>query len=521
MENNNLEENKEDDALLLKNVLVDKKVENAQNISNELERYLRGIKNLVTNTKKNILPSYLCKKGQFLILECLGVENYNKPKNNAIKMTFQVKEVNDNDGKIILDAVATIENISKLSEIKVSGFIKTKNFLTQKLNILLKKIGNTTTTKNSFLPSEIINSLAEKIYLQSSDLGIDMLSIDDDSVKIYFKHIKSDDENGQIWVKVFLEGDNILKEKEIVIFGYKFAFKQDQDDVKKIIEQCLETYQTNKTTILPSQIINQQKNIKELGVDAITNLFDNDKITTSFEITNHDDEKGSLEILLILKKNQIVATKNIKINGYKKLNVQDSDDIKKYIYNLDDIYTTTSHNIFPQWLQKTTVASWEIGMPPLEVDNETQVSYQIVEIDQGVGSLLVNVTFEKRNAKLNKQVKINGFKNFETFLQEKNTHFEKNLNNQTTSWNDKQASEIVANNKTLSAASLGIKDVMKEDLSEIILDYDVKSFDDVKGEITLDVMSKIYYRIDLYEKSEKIPYVLIFSIKVQGFKKFI
>lgn len=446
------------------------------------------------------------------------------------EIKYQIAQINQENGEVEVLVKITKGQVSKQTTITLKTFKTFQKHFEEEI----ARFKNLITNQKSLLVTKLVSSIISTVSdqtLTASELGIKELKYEElNGSQISYKITSSDDAAGTANVEVNvkkplridLDGDESdMSDQEesfnIVVSNFKSLAKQDQDEALEFVKQISSEQTTSHTTLFPDWKKDDLLNAKTLGINDIS-IAKNASLT--FKVVSNNHTLGNVVVQITYTKNQQPSSKIIVISGYKTQATKDTEDVTAITTKISDSYSTTATTIFPQWSNKTMVLPSEIGITEITVAAGMIVSYQIFEVNQGDGSIVVNVTVKKSAAISSKKITVTGFLNYSQFLDKKIERFKKIFGTPITTLNDKKVSELINENASLSATILGIKDILTEDLEGIILSYDYSTYNDEEGQITLEIDASMEYRIDLDENtSEKIPYSLSFLITVKGFKK--
>ncbi len=501
------------EAAIEKGESLERRIFKVTGYQTEKQRDESAIKEFLSawESVKTTLVTYLPRDAAKMFdasLADLGVDEHPQlPEHFSVK--YMIKTFDDESGTITLEA-----EISKKGQLVQKVTVVVKGFRTtavqhqldvSKILELLKEI-RVSDKFSQKRPSQVFE-IGQKITLEEIDFPWPK-TIDRRGVEIELEILTLDDENGEAKVKITVTKGQITDDGERVLTGFDDNSSY-QNRVAEQVWKQLENLTTSDQDKTPGSVFK----LGEVEADQLG--FKQPELPPEWEITwevlKLDNPGGEVHFEASLKWRDHPAIKHqFVVKGYKKQAQQDQEDVEEIAalvqdQNANDSFRNTQ-------LSKITKVGDLINPADLGFENldptkvgDANLTYQVIEIDDSNGEVLIEVKITKGQANTSRQFKVSGF---QTEQDRDQLAIKKFLSE----WESVQTSrvDLMPNAASkLFGEDLSALGVSSPPLLPTGLDpkYKVKTFDDEQGTINLEV--EIYKNGKLLETVE---------VQISGFR---
>lgn len=449
---------------------------------NVIDKYSDRFKDTAT-THTSTIPSELLLSGSPSQSE-LGINLITEQElnNDNITLTFDIKEKNDDNGFIELEAnlMKGSKAFSKL--ITISGYLKLNELNASKVNQQLSHIEDTYFTELiSSFPSSLdsVDSIIQQSELHQKT-GVNLQSIVQISgVDLTYKISDKSDQMGTINLKVIAQAGEITKEKDVLIKGFK-STNADLNEINEFFTKILPAYSTTITAVTADGLVELNQTVTEAQIGISFNIPDFNGAILTITVIDVQTAKGEIKIKTTISKNGVVNDKISIVSGFVP---QDYVDAKKIVDTFISCDTSKSDKL-PSSIGAigSMVTSNELGISQPSSTNDVALKFEITQINDDAGWLMVDITGTKGESTYTNSITITSFMTSATqdILDVLNE-----IRDSRTTLTSISIPSSATINSTISNTSLGFTE--PTDLKGTLVKYVVKSRNENAGSVVLSV----------------------------------
>lgn len=453
-------------------------------IKENLNLILQKIPDRIKTNLNKAMPSQAIQFNQKISLKDLGIESFQIANLDEKDITIKALEINDDMGEILIEVTLSQKSITVVKNVTVYGFKTFKDHILEELETIKNLLTNQQTTKNDFLPTEIINEI--KPVINPKTLGIKSLTAKElNGTKIIYEIFEFNDDNGEITIEATLTKNDVKVTTKFIVFGFKTTQTKNQEQVNEVLA-LINDQKTTKNDILPSDLsdLEQIKTAYELGI-INPDLAKKLDVKIKYRILKINDDKGLMTVLVLISKGNARAEKEIKITNFQTQKVRDEKDVKETLKNIEDIIYDLI--IFDRSKLPSEYKNFE---REINYENGVELKIKVLETDDEKGEIKIEINAKKGHSSDQQTKILEGFLTLKELYQKEINDLILSIDNQTTKESNKLASEIANHGQFQNALSLGIEPISDEVLNGASIEYEVIEFNDDLGTIRVRVILK-------------------------------